>query len=97
MKLLQSLYKAKLWKCTTKSQTLSNVSYEKPDDSLDDSAKEVGVEVKQSGVVSLGDKSLAWPLNDDEVQKAAFNETNRTSNQNSPVVNLSDSACLVLM
>lgn len=78
-----------------KSQTLSNVSYEKPD-SLDDSAKEVGVEVKQSGVVSLGDKSLAWPLNDDEVQKAAFNETNRTSNQNSPVVNLSDSACLVL-
>ncbi len=78
-----------------KSQTLSNVSYEKPD-SLDDSAKEVGVEVKQSGVVSLGDKSLAWPLNDDEVQKAAFNETNRTSNQNSPVVNLSDSACFVL-
>ena len=78
-----------------KSQTLSNVSYEKPD-SLDDSAKEVGVEVKQSGVVSLGDKSLAWPLNDDEVQKAAFNETNRTSNQNSPVVNLSDGACLVL-
>ena len=78
-----------------KSQTLSNVSYEKPD-SLDDSAKEVGVEVKQSGVVSLGDKSLAWPLNDDEVQKAAFNETKRTSNQNSPVINLSDSACLVL-
>lgn len=78
-----------------KTAKLTDVSYENPD-SLEAASKAVGSPVLESGVVSLGDKSLKWPLSTDEVQKLAFNEENRTSNVNSAVISLGSEACIVL-
>lgn len=78
-----------------KSATLTDISFENPD-SLDAAAQACGVKVLNSGVVSAGDTSLAWPLNNADIQRAAFNEENRTSHVNSNVINLGDSACAVI-
>ncbi|MGN0902080.1 MAG: SurA N-terminal domain-containing protein, partial [Succinivibrio sp.] len=77
------------------SSKLADISYENPE-SLDSAAKAVGVEVKDSGTVSVADRSLKWPLNSPEVMKTAFAEENRTSNTNSNVINLSADACMVI-
>lgn len=78
-----------------KSAKLTDISYESPD-SLDAAANAVGAKIKDSGLVSLGDRALAWPLGEKEVQKVAFNEENRTSNVNTPVVSLGNDACIVM-
>lgn len=78
-----------------KSAKLTDISYESPD-SLDAAANAVGAKIKDSGLVSLGDRALAWPLGEKEVQKVAFNEENRTSNINTPVVSLGNDACIVM-
>ena len=78
-----------------KTAKLTDVSYENPD-SLEAASKAVASPILESGVVSLGDKSLKWPLSTDEVQKLAFNEENRTSNVNSAVISLGNEACIVL-
>lgn len=78
-----------------KTAKLTDVSYEKPD-SLEAASEEVKSPILESGVVSLGDKSLKWPLSTDEVQKLAFNEENRSSNVNSAVISLGNEACIVL-
>ncbi len=75
--------------------TLSDVSFENPD-SLDATAKALNLEVKDSGPVYFGDKSGQWPLNQDEMQKAAFKEDNITSNNNSNAISLGDDAAAVL-
>ena len=74
-----------------KSAKLTDISYEQPD-SLDPAAEAVGAAVLSSGPVSIGDSSLVWPLNNEDVLKAAFNEENRTSNQNSNVISLGNSS-----
>ncbi len=78
-----------------KTAKLTDVSYEKPD-SLEAASEEVKSPILESGVVSLGDKSLKWPLSTDDVQKLAFNEENRSSNVNSAVISLGNEACIVL-
>ncbi|MGN0908094.1 MAG: SurA N-terminal domain-containing protein [Succinivibrio sp.] len=78
-----------------KASQLSDVSFENPD-SLDATAKALGLEVKDSGVLHYGDKTAQWPLNTEEMQKAAFKEENRTSNVNSPAISLGDSAAAVI-
>lgn len=78
-----------------KSAKLTDISYESPD-SLDAAANAVGAKILDSGLVSLGDRALAWPLGEKEVQKVAFNEENRTSNINTPVVSLGNDACIVM-
>ena len=78
-----------------KTAKLTDVSYENPD-SLEAASKAVSSPVLESGIVSLGDKTLKWPLSTDEVQKLAFNEDNRTSNVNSAVISLGNEACIVL-
>lgn len=78
-----------------KSNTLTDVSYENPD-SLEAASKAIGEPIEQSGVVSLGDKSLKWPLSTDEVQRLAFNEENRSSHINTNVVNIGNENCIVL-
>ena len=78
-----------------KTAKLTDVSYEKPD-SLEAASEEVKSPILDSGVVSLGDKSLKWPLSTDDVQKLAFNEENRSSNVNSAVISLGNEACIVL-
>ncbi len=74
---------------------LADVSYENPD-SLDATAKALNVKVQDSGDVSYGQQGLEWPLSTQEVQKAAFKEENRTSNQNSQVISLGDGAAAVI-
>lgn len=78
-----------------KSAKLTDISYEQPD-SLDPAAEAVGAAVLSSGPVSIGDSSLVWPLNNEDVLKAAFNAENRTSNQNSNVISLGTDSCIVL-
>ena len=78
-----------------KSAKLTDISYEQPD-SLDPAAEAVGAAVLSSGPVSIGDSSLVWPLNNEDFLKAAFNEENRTSNQNSNVISLGTDSCIVL-
>ncbi|MGN1280298.1 MAG: SurA N-terminal domain-containing protein [Succinivibrio sp.] len=78
-----------------KSAKLTDTSFETPD-SLDVAADTVGVAVADSGIVSLGDRSLQWPLGEKEVQKVVFSEDNRTSNVNTPVVSLGNEACIVM-
>ena len=78
-----------------KTAKLTDVSYENPD-SLEAASKSVDSPILESGVVSLGDKSLKWPLSTDDVQKLAFNEENRSSNVNSAVISLGNEACIVL-
>ena len=78
-----------------KLSQLSGVSFENPD-SLDATAKALGLEVQDSGVLRYGDTSAKWPLNTEEMQKAAFKEENRTSNVNSPAISLGDSAAAVI-
>ncbi len=77
---------------TQKSSTFTDFAYENPD-SLDIAAEKADVKVLQSGVVAFGDESLPWPLNTREVQKVAFDENVRTSNQNSNVIQLGNEAC----
>lgn len=80
---------------SNKLATLTDVSYENPD-SLDATAKALGLEIKDSGPIAYGDTSLAWPLNDIKLQKEAFKEQNRTSGINSSAIQLSDSAACVI-
>ncbi len=78
-----------------KSATLTDLAFENPD-SLDAAADAIGVSVKQSGVVNLGDTTLAWPLNNSDLQRAVFNEENRSSHVNSNVISLGENACAVV-
>ena len=78
-----------------KSATLTDLAFENPD-SLDVAAEAIGVDVKQSGVVSFGDASLEWPLGNSDLQRAVFNEENRSSHVNSSVISLGDNACAVV-
>lgn len=78
-----------------KLSQLSDVSFENPD-SLDATAKALGLEIRDSGVLRYGDTTAQWPLNTEEMQKAAFKEENRTSNVNSPAISLGDSAAAVI-
>lgn len=78
-----------------KVQTLTDVSFENPD-SLDAVAKALDLEVKDSGILRYGDSSAAWPLNTQEMQKAAFKEENRTSGTNSQAISLGDNAAAVI-
>lgn len=78
-----------------KVATLSDLSFENPD-SLDATAKGLELEIKDSGTLRYGDASLAWPLSAPELQKAAFKEENRTSNQNSPAISLGNDAAAVI-
>lgn len=80
---------------SNKLATLTDVSYENPD-SLDATAKALGLEIKDSGPVAYGDTTLAWPLNDIKLQREAFKEETRTSGINSSAIQLSDSAACVL-
>ncbi len=84
----QSLY-------NDKSATLADISFENPD-SLDQAAEACGIKVLEAKNVSAGDTTLVWPLNTQEIQRAAYNEDNRTSHINSNVINLGDSACAVI-
>ncbi|WP_295364054.1 SurA N-terminal domain-containing protein [uncultured Succinivibrio sp.] len=77
---------------TQKSATFTDLAYENPD-SLDLAAEKAEVKVQQSGAVAFGDESLPWPLNTREVQKVAFDENVRTSNQNSNIIQLGNDAC----
>lgn len=78
-----------------KSATLTDLAFENPD-SLDTAAAAVGIKVKQSGMVSRGDTTLAWPLNNQDLQRAVFNEENRSSHVNSNVISLDENACAVI-
>lgn len=78
-----------------KSATLTDLAFENPD-SLDVAAEAIGVDVKQSGVVSFGDTSLEWPLSNSDLQRAVFNEENRGSHINSSVISLGENACAVV-
>lgn len=78
-----------------KSATLTDLAFENPD-SLDTAAVAVGIKVKQSGMVSRGDTTLAWPLNNQDLQRAVFNEENRSSHVNSNVISLGENACAVI-
>ncbi len=78
-----------------KSATLTDLAFENPD-SLDVAAEAIGVSVKQSGVVSFGDASLQWPLSNNDLQRAVFDEENRSSHVNSNVISLGENACAVV-
>ena len=78
-----------------KVQTLTDVSFENPD-SLDATAKALNVDIKDSGDLIYGDTKAPWPLNTQELQKAAFKEENRTSGTNSQAISLSDEAAAVI-
>ncbi len=78
-----------------KIQTLTDVSYENPD-SLDATAKALGLTIADSGVITYGQEGLKWPLSEKSVQDAAFAEANRTSGTNSPAINISDTQAAVI-
>lgn len=75
--------------------TLNDISFENPD-SLDDAARAVSLEVRDSGLVKSGDESLQWPLNLPSVQKLAFSEESISSNMNTKVLEIDDDSVIVL-
>ncbi len=75
--------------------TMSDLSFENPD-SLDVTAENLKLEVKECGGLNQGDSTAPWPLNTPALQDAAFNEENYTSGINSPVITISDSVAMVI-
>ncbi|MCR5537251.1 MAG: SurA N-terminal domain-containing protein [Succinivibrio sp.] len=75
--------------------TLSDLTFENPD-SLEVAAKALNLEIKEVKGLVFGDTEQADPLNNPEVQKTAFNESNRTSGNNTNVVTLGDDAACVM-
>lgn len=80
---------------TQKVNDLSDLSFENPD-SLDVSASKLNVEVKDSNLVVLGDSTVAYPLNNEEVQRAAFNQDNIESGINSPLITINETEAMVI-
>ena len=75
--------------------SLSDLSFENPD-SLDATAEALGLNVNDSGVVNYGETNVPWPLNTSMVQNAVFSEDNLNSGVNSSVINIGDSAAVVV-
>ncbi len=78
-----------------KLNTLSDLSFENPD-SLDVTAENLQLEVKECSSLSQGDLQAPWPLNTEALQDAAFNEENYSSGINSPVITISDTTAAVI-
>lgn len=78
-----------------KLNSMADVSFENPD-SLDITAETLGLKVQNCDSLNQGDDKAPWPLNTQALQDAAFTEDNYTSGINTPVVNLSDTAAVVM-